>query len=84
MVSNRDMAGNKNSGKKKGATSFVAIELSRIQELMNPNAEVVVSRKWAEALGLTGGRDLKIKQNTADSMAKPIPTEEKTMDAIDF
>ncbi len=78
------MAGNKNSGKKKGATSFVAIELSRIQELMNPNAEVVVSRKWAEALGLTGGRDLKIKQNTADSMAKPIPTEEKTMDAIDF
>ena len=78
------MAGNKNSGKKKGATSFVAIELSRIQELMNPNAEVVVSRKWAAALGLTGGRALKLKQNTHDQMAKPIPTEEKSMDAIDF
>ena len=78
------MAGNKNSGKKKGATSFVAIELSRIQELMNPNAEVVVSRKWAEARGLTGGRDLKLKQNTHGEMANPVPTEEKTMDAIDF
>ena len=84
MVSNRDMAGNKNSGKKKGSTSFVAVELSRIQELMNPSAEVVVSRKWAEALGLTGGRDLKMKQNTADSMANPTPIEEKSMDAIDF
>jgi hypothetical protein len=78
------MAGNKNSGKKKGATSFVAIELSRIQELMNPNAEVVVSRKWAEALGLTGGRDLKLRQNTHDQMASPTPVEEKNMDAIDF
>ena len=84
MVSNRDMAGNKNSGKKKGSTSFIAIELSRIQELIQPTAEIVVSRKWAEALGLTGGRDLKMRQNTADSMAKPLPTEEKTMDAIDF
>jgi hypothetical protein len=78
------MAGNKNSGKKKGSTSFIAIELSRIQELIQPNTEVVVSRKWAEALGLTGGRDLKMRQNTADSMAKPLPTEEKTMDTINF
>ena len=84
MVSNRDMAGNKNSGKKKGSTSFIAIGLSRIQELIQPNTEVVVPRKWAEALGLTGGRDLKMRQNTADSMAKPLPTEEKTMDTINF
>jgi len=84
MVFNRGMAGNKNSGKKKGATSFIAIELSRVQELIQPSAEIVVSRKWAEALGLSGGRDIKMKQNTATSMSKPLPIEEKQMDAIEF
>ena len=78
------MAGNRNSGKKKGSTSFIAIELSRVQELIQPSAEIIVSRKWAEALGLKGGRDLKMKQNTATEMSKPIPTEEKQMDSIDF
>ena len=78
------MAGYKNSGKKKGATSCVAIELKRVQELINPNAEIIVSRKWAEALGLTGGRNIKMKQDTATNMSKPIPTEEKQMDSIEF
>ena len=78
------MAGNKNSGKKKGATSFIAIELSRVQELIQPSAEIIVSRKWAETLGLTGGRNIKMKQNTAISMSKPLLTEEKYMDTIEF
>lgn len=84
IESTRNMAGNKNSGKRKGATSFVAVELARIIEVINPNAEVVVSRKWAETLGLTGTRSLRMKQGTAESMAAPLPTEEKQMEAIDF
>lgn len=79
------MAGNKNSGKKKGATSFLAVELRLIQEKVTPNAEIIVSRKWAEAVGLSkDGRKLAMKQNTAESMSRPINIEEKEMDAINF
>lgn len=82
---NRVMAGNKNSGKKKGATSFLAVELRLIQEKVTPNAEIIVSRKWAEAVGLSkDGRKLAMKQNTAESMSRPINIEEKEMDAINF
>jgi hypothetical protein len=44
-----------------------------------------VSRKWAEAVGLSkDGRKLAMKQNTAESMSRPINIEEKEMDAINF
>jgi len=49
IMPNRFMAGNKNSGKKKGATSFIAIPLCKVAEVVMPNAEIIVSRKWAEA-----------------------------------
>jgi hypothetical protein len=85
LMFNRVMAGNKNSGKKKGATSFLAVELRLIQEKVTPNAEIIVSRKWAEAVGLSkDGRKLAMKQNTAESMSRPINIEEKEMDAINF
>lgn len=85
LMFNRVMAGNKNSGKKKGATSFIAVELRLVQEKITPNAEIIVSRKWAEAVGLSkDGRKIAMKQNTAESMSKPMNVDEKEMDAIDF
>ena len=40
-------------GKTKGATSFVTISLDTLNHVLKPTASVMVSRKFAEALGLT-------------------------------
>lgn len=42
--------------KTKGATSHIDVLLSDLMENLAPNANVRVSRRWAEALGLTGVR----------------------------
>ena len=41
-------------GKTKGATSFVTISLATLNQVLRPTAPVMVSRKFVEALGLTG------------------------------
>tara|TARA_R110002020_G_C15685758_1_gene719317 strand:- start:22 stop:273 length:252 start_codon:yes stop_codon:yes gene_type:complete len=41
-------------GKTKGATSFVTISLDTLNQVLRPTAPVMVSRKFAEALGLSG------------------------------
>tara|TARA_R110002020_G_scaffold96411_2_gene230895 strand:- start:81 stop:341 length:261 start_codon:yes stop_codon:yes gene_type:complete len=41
-------------GKTKGATSFVTISLDQLNHVLKPTASVMVSRKFAEALGLVG------------------------------
>ena len=41
-------------GKTKGATSFITVSLDQLNHVLKPTAPVMVSRKFAEALGLTG------------------------------
>tara|TARA_R100001244_G_scaffold129905_1_gene101658 strand:- start:223 stop:477 length:255 start_codon:yes stop_codon:yes gene_type:complete len=41
-------------GKTKGATSFVTISLDALNQVLKPTASVMVSRKFVEALGLSG------------------------------
>ena len=48
-------------GKTKGATSFVTISLDTLNHVLKPTASVMVSRKFAEALGLTG---IKVTSNS--------------------
>tara|TARA_B100000614_G_scaffold254262_1_gene269403 strand:+ start:1821 stop:2054 length:234 start_codon:yes stop_codon:yes gene_type:complete len=43
-------------GKTKGSTSFVTISLDTLNTILKPTAPVMVSRKFAEALGLTGNK----------------------------
>jgi hypothetical protein len=43
-------------GKTKGATSFVTISLNALNEVLKPTASVMVSRKFVEALGLSGNK----------------------------
>ena len=43
-------------GKTKGATSFVTISLATLNHVLKPTAPVMVSRKFTEALGLTGNK----------------------------
>ena len=46
----------KGRGKTKGATSFVTISLNALNEVLKPTASVMVSRKFVEALGLSGNK----------------------------
>jgi hypothetical protein len=40
-------------GRTKGSFSFTTMKLSDLCAQLNPNTNVVVSRKWVEAIGLT-------------------------------
>jgi len=42
------------SGRTKGAVSFVEIPLSILNDNLGPHAKVIVSRRYAENLGLQG------------------------------
>ena len=42
------------SGRKKGSYSFLQVPLSDLNATLKETATVLVSRKWAEQIGLTG------------------------------
>ena len=42
------------SGRKKGSYSFTQVSLSDLNATLKETATVLVSRKWAEQIGLTG------------------------------
>ena len=44
----------KGSGKTKGAGSFVVMPLSELNSILKDNAQVIVSRRFAETLSLDG------------------------------
>ena len=48
--------GSRTSGKTKGAGSFLSVKLADLNELLRPEATVIVSRKFAEALSMSGDR----------------------------
>ena len=49
-------------GKTKGATSFVSIPLGTLNAVLRPEATVLVSRRYAETLGLSGDQ-VKVSSN---------------------
>ena len=42
------------SGRKKGSYSFLQVKLSDLNDTLKDTATVLVSRKWAEQIGLSG------------------------------
>jgi|TARA_Y100000310_G_scaffold285021_1_gene308177 hypothetical protein len=44
----------KGSGRTKGATSFVIVTLDELNQTLKPQATVVISRRFAENVGITG------------------------------
>jgi len=42
------------SGRKKGSVSFVQVNLEQLNDMLGPKATVLISRKWAETVGLQG------------------------------
>ena len=43
-----------NAGRKKGAVSFCMVPLSELNSKLNENAIVIISRKYASAMGIEG------------------------------
>jgi len=48
------MARKKGSGRTKGAVSFVVVSLGELNRVLREGANVVVSRRYAEQLGISG------------------------------
>ena len=44
----------KGSGRTKGATSFVTVTLDQLNETLKPQATVIISRRFAENVGISG------------------------------
>ena len=44
----------KGSGRTKGATSFVTVTLDQLNETLKPQATIVISRRFAENVGIAG------------------------------
>ena len=44
----------KGSGRTKGATSFVTVTLNQLNDTLKPQATVIISRRFAENVGISG------------------------------
>jgi hypothetical protein len=42
------------SGRKKGSVSFSQVTLEQLNEILGPKGTVLISRKWAETVGIAG------------------------------
>ena len=42
------------SGRKKGSVSFTQVTLEQLNESLGPKATILISRKWAETVGIAG------------------------------
>tara|TARA_R110001606_G_scaffold377229_1_gene536190 strand:+ start:521 stop:766 length:246 start_codon:yes stop_codon:yes gene_type:complete len=52
MAPMQDNTAAKRRGRPKGSTSFVNIKLSDLADNLGPNANVSVSKKWLETIGI--------------------------------
>tara|TARA_Y100000004_G_scaffold64391_1_gene72214 strand:- start:1244 stop:1483 length:240 start_codon:yes stop_codon:yes gene_type:complete len=73
-------------GKTKGATSFVSIPLGTLNAVLRPEATVLVSRRYAETLGLSGDQ-VKVSSNDMKKEIKDkaeLGTSDMDIKVIDF
>ena len=73
-------------GKTKGATSFVSVPLGVLNSVLRPEATVMVSRRYAETLGLESD-DINVNSNDMKKEIKDkadIGTSEVEVKVIDF
>jgi hypothetical protein len=60
------------SGRKKGSYSFLQVPLSALNETLKDSATVIVSRKWAEQIGVTGQTFVANSQTLEKVTNKPV------------
>jgi hypothetical protein len=62
-------------GRTKGSFSFVTVSLQELAEKLNGQASVVVSRKWAENIGLANNA---VAKNSLETFKKAAIVENET------
>ena len=66
------------SGRTKGSYSFINGTLGQLNEFVQPNAVVLVSRKWAENIGLVG-QPIVASTNNHNSVKTPVQIQTHNM-----
>ncbi len=78
------MAGTSKSGKTKGATSFMRVDLAELNRCLKPEASVIVNRRYVEALNLEADsfstNTKNLKQVVTNSVEAPIEVEKAKVD----
>jgi len=69
----------KGSGRTKGATSLIEVNLRELNRVLREDAIVMVGRKYAEQLGLQTGNRI-ISNYTNMSAASPVEVKETILD----
>ena len=64
------------SGRKKGSVSFSQVTLEQLNDILGPKATVLISRKWAETVGITGQMVTATPQNINTAAGKPAKKKE--------
>ena len=72
----------KGSGKTKGAGSFVTIPLVELNNILKGNAQVIVSRRFAETLSLNG-EAFKATTDNIKSLGLQLSVKETKLEAVE-
>jgi len=67
------------SGRKKGSVSFTQVSLEELNDMLGPKATILISRKWAETIGLAGQAIVATPQNiNAAAGIEPSPKKKES------
>ena len=67
------------SGRKKGSVSFTQVTLEQLNDMLGPKATVLISRKWAETIGVAGQAIVATPQNiNAAAGVEPTPKKKES------
>ena len=72
----------KGSGKTKGAGSFVTISLGELNNILKGNAQVIVSRRFAETLSLEG-EAFKATTDNIKSLGVQVSVQETQLETVE-
>ena len=68
------------SGRTKGAVSFVTVTLNDLNDVLKPEANVLISRRFAENLGI-GGTPVTASTKNVEALSSKIEIKETELDA---
>ena len=64
------------SGRKKGSVSFTQVTLGQLNDVLGPKATILISRKWAETVGIAGQMVTATPQTILAAAGKPTKKKE--------
>lgn len=69
------------SGRTKGSVSFSTVSLSELNDVLKPDAKVLVSRRFAENLGISN-KPVSATTKNLDALSAPIEVKETELEQV--